>query len=172
MRDAFDPERRSCERGRPLLDLATLDRVRPRRRAPHALSIDVSPAEGRGWGWWGSPARARPSPPGDPAPPATAGGQYPRGEIAFRGRDLLGMSDDEFARCAATLTMVFQEPMTSLNPLHSIGRQVGESAAAAPRPRGCDASADHRSDRGRHCPTPRSGLNACRTSCPAVSASG
>jgi peptide/nickel transport system ATP-binding protein len=32
--------------------------------------------------------------------------------------------------------MIFQEPMTALNPVHTIGRQVGGAAAAAPRPVG------------------------------------
>jgi microcin C transport system ATP-binding protein len=55
---------------------------------------------------------------------------YPTGEIFFRGRDVLKMSDDELrAMRGAAVTMVFQEPMTSLNPLHTIERQVGEIIA-------------------------------------------
>ena len=55
---------------------------------------------------------------------------YPTGEILFRGRDVLKMSDDELrAMRGAAVTMVFQEPMTSLNPLHTIERQVGEIIA-------------------------------------------
>ena len=55
---------------------------------------------------------------------------YPTGEISFRGRDVLKMSDDELrAMRGAAVTMVFQEPMTSLNPLHTIERQVGEIIA-------------------------------------------
>src|SRR5262249_1030986 len=52
------------------------------------------------------------------------------GEILFRGRDVLKMSDGELrAVRGAAVTMVFQEPMTSLNPLHTIERQVGEIIA-------------------------------------------
>src|SRR6202046_4038054 len=54
----------------------------------------------------------------------------PNGEIFFRGRDVLKMSDDELrAMRGRAVTMVFQEPMTSLNPLHTIERQVGEIIA-------------------------------------------
>jgi microcin C transport system ATP-binding protein len=52
---------------------------------------------------------------------------YPSGEIFFRGQDVLKMSDRELrATRGAAVTMVFQEPMTSLNPLHTIERQIGE----------------------------------------------
>jgi len=52
---------------------------------------------------------------------------YPSGEVLFRGKDVLKMSDAELREMrGAGVTMVFQEPMTSLNPLHTIERQVGE----------------------------------------------
>ena len=52
---------------------------------------------------------------------------HPNGEILFDGRDVLKMSDRELrALRGSRITMVFQEPMTSLNPLHSIERQIGE----------------------------------------------
>ena len=55
---------------------------------------------------------------------------YPSGEIFFGGRDVLKMSDAELrAMRGAGVTMVFQEPMTSLNPLHTIERQIGEIIA-------------------------------------------
>ena len=55
---------------------------------------------------------------------------YPSGEIFFRGRDVLKMSVDELrAMRGHAVTMVFQEPMTSLNPLHTIERQIGEIIA-------------------------------------------
>ena len=55
---------------------------------------------------------------------------YPTGEIFFRGRDVLKMSDDELRKMrGSAVTMVFQEPMTSLNPLHTIERQIGEIIA-------------------------------------------
>jgi len=55
---------------------------------------------------------------------------YPTGEILFRGRDVLRMTDAELrAMRGAAVTMVFQEPMTSLNPLHTIEKQIGEIIA-------------------------------------------
>jgi len=49
------------------------------------------------------------------------------GRIVFAGRDLAGL--DEAAMCrvrGAEIGMIFQEPMTALNPVHSIGRQIAE----------------------------------------------
>jgi microcin C transport system ATP-binding protein len=55
---------------------------------------------------------------------------YPTGKILFRGKDVLKMSDAELREMrGAGVTMVFQEPMTSLNPLHTIERQVSEIIA-------------------------------------------
>ncbi len=52
---------------------------------------------------------------------------HPSGRILFEGRDLLAMKEDEIRRVRGDdITMVFQEPMTSLNPLHTIEQQVGE----------------------------------------------
>ncbi len=52
---------------------------------------------------------------------------HPSGEIWFNGRDLLKASEDELRRVRGNdITMVFQEPMTSLNPLHTIEQQIGE----------------------------------------------
>ncbi|HEX8166462.1 MAG TPA: ABC transporter ATP-binding protein [Beijerinckiaceae bacterium] len=52
---------------------------------------------------------------------------HPSGTILFKGRDLMRASEDEMRAVRGDdITMVFQEPMTSLNPLHTIERQVGE----------------------------------------------
>jgi microcin C transport system ATP-binding protein len=52
---------------------------------------------------------------------------HPSGEILFKGRDILKADEAELRHIrGAEITMVFQEPMTSLNPLHSIERQIGE----------------------------------------------
>ncbi|MGY6570631.1 MAG: ABC transporter ATP-binding protein [Salinarimonas sp.] len=52
---------------------------------------------------------------------------HPTGEILFKGKDLLKASEMEMMKVrGADITMVFQEPMTSLNPLHTISRQIGE----------------------------------------------
>ncbi len=53
--------------------------------------------------------------------------RHPAGEIRFKGRDLLHASDDELRRVRGNdITMIFQEPMTSLNPLHTVEKQIGE----------------------------------------------
>jgi microcin C transport system ATP-binding protein len=52
---------------------------------------------------------------------------HPSGSILFKGRDLMRASENEMRRVRGDdITMVFQEPMSSLNPLHTIERQVGE----------------------------------------------
>jgi microcin C transport system ATP-binding protein len=58
-----------------------------------------------------------------PYPPAS----HPSGQILFNGQDLLGKDEKELRRVRGNkITMIFQEPMTSLNPLHTIERQIGE----------------------------------------------
>ena len=58
-----------------------------------------------------------------PSPPAAVSGS-----IRLEGREVLGMSRRELNRLRGRkAAMVFQEPMSSLNPVHRIGRQIGES---------------------------------------------
>ncbi len=55
---------------------------------------------------------------------------HPSGEILFKGKDMLKASDSELRAVRGNdITMIFQEPMTSLNPLHSIERQISEILA-------------------------------------------
>ncbi|MCS6854760.1 MAG: ABC transporter ATP-binding protein [Elioraea sp.] len=50
------------------------------------------------------------------------------GRITFRGRDLLSMSEREIRRIRGNeISMIFQEPMTSLNPVLTVGRQIRET---------------------------------------------
>ncbi|MBC6438998.1 MAG: ABC transporter ATP-binding protein [Rhodospirillales bacterium] len=53
---------------------------------------------------------------------------HPRGSIAFDGHEMIG-ADEKTLRSVRgnRVSMIFQEPMTSLNPLHSIERQIAES---------------------------------------------
>ncbi len=52
---------------------------------------------------------------------------HPSGRILFKGRDLLSLDERELRAVRGNdITMVFQEPMTSLNPLHTVERQVAE----------------------------------------------
>ncbi|HWP25245.1 MAG TPA: ABC transporter ATP-binding protein [Xanthobacteraceae bacterium] len=53
---------------------------------------------------------------------------HPSGRILFKGRDLMTLSEREMQQVRGKdIGIVFQEPMTSLNPLHTIGRQIGEA---------------------------------------------
>jgi microcin C transport system ATP-binding protein len=55
------------------------------------------------------------------------GAAHASGRILFKGRDLAGLPERAMRDVrGADITMVFQEPMTSLNPLHTIERQIGE----------------------------------------------
>src|SRR5471030_2031573 len=67
----------------------------------------------------------------------------PSGSIIFKGQELLTMSERDIRKVRGNdITIIFQEPMTSLNPLHTIEKQIGEilslhkglsSKAARPR---------------------------------------
>jgi microcin C transport system ATP-binding protein len=52
---------------------------------------------------------------------------HPSGQVMFKGQDLLGLTERKIREIrGADITIIFQEPMTSLNPLHTIERQIGE----------------------------------------------
>ncbi|MCB1432645.1 MAG: ABC transporter ATP-binding protein [Alphaproteobacteria bacterium] len=58
-----------------------------------------------------------------PYPAAT----HPSGSVIFKGEELLNADERELRRVRGnSITMIFQEPMTSLNPLHTVERQIGE----------------------------------------------
>jgi microcin C transport system ATP-binding protein len=53
--------------------------------------------------------------------------RHPSGAIHFKGKDLLQLNDREMRRVRGDdISIVFQEPMTSLNPLHTIEKQIAE----------------------------------------------
>jgi microcin C transport system ATP-binding protein len=52
---------------------------------------------------------------------------HPSGTVMFDGQDLIAADEEAMRKVRGNdITMVFQEPMTSLNPLHTIARQIGE----------------------------------------------
>lgn len=58
---------------------------------------------------------------------AEPAGKIVSGEILFDGIDLLKLSDDEMRKMrGAKISIIFQEPLTSLNPVLTIGRQISE----------------------------------------------
>jgi microcin C transport system ATP-binding protein len=57
--------------------------------------------------------------------PASA--RHPSGSIRFKGRELMNLPEREIRHVRGNdITVVFQEPMTSLNPLHTVERQIAE----------------------------------------------
>src|SRR5688572_26364804 len=58
---------------------------------------------------------------------ARPAGRVVAGQIRFQGRDLLGLDEEEMRKIRGRdIAMIFQEPMTSLNPVLSIGFQIME----------------------------------------------
>ncbi len=52
---------------------------------------------------------------------------HPSGQVMFKGQDLLSLPERKIREIrGADITIIFQEPMTSLNPLHTIEKQIGE----------------------------------------------
>ncbi|MEZ5782997.1 MAG: ABC transporter ATP-binding protein [Rhizobiaceae bacterium] len=52
---------------------------------------------------------------------------HPSGQILFEGKDLMALNEHELRKVRGNrITMIFQEPMTSLNPLHTIEQQIVE----------------------------------------------
>ena len=67
---------------------------------------------------------------------------HPSGEILFKGRNLLAASERELRAVRGNdVTMIFQEPMTSLNPLHTVEKQIAEILALHQGLRGAEARA-------------------------------
>jgi len=55
-------------------------------------------------------------------------GKIVGGEIIYRGRDLLKLNNEEMRKIRGNeISMIFQEPMTSLNPVFTVGNQIGEA---------------------------------------------
>lgn len=54
-------------------------------------------------------------------------GKIEQGEIRFKGKDIVKLPAEEMQKIRGRkISMIFQEPMTALNPVHRIGRQIGE----------------------------------------------
>ena len=59
--------------------------------------------------------------------PSSAGGIV-KGQVRFEGNDLASLSDAQMRKIRGNqIAMVFQEPMTSLNPVHTVGAQIAEA---------------------------------------------
>jgi peptide/nickel transport system ATP-binding protein len=61
----------------------------------------------------------------------TPPGRFEAGQVIWRGRDLIPLPASEMDKIRAReIAMVFQEPMTSLNPIYTVGNQIAESMLA------------------------------------------
>ena len=55
-------------------------------------------------------------------------GSKVEGNILFKGKDLLQQNEAEMRAIRGNqISMIFQEPMTSLNPVYSVGKQIAEA---------------------------------------------
>ncbi len=58
-----------------------------------------------------------------PSPP----GRIESGQVLWKGRDLVGLPEHDLRQVrGAEIAVVFQDPMSSLNPVHTVGRQIAE----------------------------------------------
>ena len=78
------------------------------------------------------------------------------GSIRLDGSELVGLSDANYCKLRGNrISMIFQEPMTALNPMHTIGRQVAE-----PLPRHTECSAAEARKEASRCGETRRCLSA------------
>ena len=103
-----------------------------------------------------------------PSPP----GRISRGEIRFAGRDLLRLPERQMRDIrGGAISMIFQEPMTSLNPVFTVGDQImetvrrherlGQRAARAKRARDARQGRDSRARSSGSTSIPTSSRAAC-----------
>ena len=105
-----------------------------------------------------------------PTPP----GKIVDGQVIFEGKDILKMSDEQIRAIRGNeIAMIFQDPMTSLNPVLTINRQISESLELHKGMSKSAVAGSARSSCSRWSasPTPKSASISIRTSSPAVCAS-
>lgn len=91
----------------------------------NGVSLQVE--QGKRWRWWVNQAQAKRHRPLRAAAVAFPPVVYPGGDILFNGNSLLHASEAELRKVRGNqISMIFQEPMVSLNPLHTIEKQLAE----------------------------------------------
>src|SRR6202030_930101 len=106
------------ERGSDPMALLEVRNLQTHFRTPEGINRAVDGVSGCGKSVTSmSLMRLIPEPPGKIA-----------GSVRFQGRDLLQLSEREMRAIRGNdISMIFQEPMTSLNPVLTVGRQIGET---------------------------------------------
>ena len=116
--------------GEVLLDVSGLNiDFRQRRKPPRRVVSDVSLQVRRGTvvGIVGESGSGKTMTANAIMRLLPAGGQIAGGQIAFDGEQLLDLSEDEMRRLRGKrMAMIFQNPMTSLNPAYTVGRQMSD----------------------------------------------
>ena len=105
-----------------------------------------------------------------PSPP----GKVEAEAVLFGDRDVLTLSADERRRLRGSkMSMIFQEPMTSLNPVHTVGQQIVEAILAhtAMSPQAAQGARDRDARAGADPLGRRSASTTSRTTCRAACAS-
>ena len=104
------------------------------------------------------------------------GSAHVEGSVLYDGAEMVGAPEKELRRVRGNdISFIFQEPMTSLNPLHTIEKQLTESLEAASGAGRRRAALEARSSscwKRSASATPKAGWAPIRTSCRAGSASG
>ena len=100
-------------------------------------------------------------------------GRIVGGAIRFEGRNLLELSEAEMERIRGNeISMIFQEPMTSLNPLFTVGRQIARRSRCTRACRGATpGTRPSRCCAASRSPSPSGARTPIRTSSPAACAS-
>ena len=95
------------------------------------------------------------------------------GSVTYDGQRMIGADDATLRKVRGNdISFIFQEPMTSLNPLHRLEKQLAKASRCTRGWRGGGARADHRTAQRVGIRDPESRLMPIRTSCRAGSASG
>ena len=95
--------------------------------------VSFTSIAGKRWRWWAKSGSGKSVTALSLLQLLPQGCSNPTGSILLDGREMIGASSPDLHRARGGLAgIVFQEPMTSLNPLHRVGRQVARGDHAAP----------------------------------------
>ena len=128
LRDALDPRTRETQR-RSSRSTGSRRTSSPARASSVPWTASPSPSTGdRRWASWAESVRQVGHGPVDHGPDPEAAARIVEGSIVFEGRDLTKLRERQLEDVRGKeIAMIFQDPMTSLNPTLRIGTQLTES---------------------------------------------